>query len=379
MKKIILTAAMSMPILVWAQTETETFKIEGRVANQKQEAKAYLMYRAEGKNKIDSAELVNGKFLFSGKVSAPTSATLTLAHSGQRLGENQDKYILYLDKGDIVLSTKDSIKNATISGAKLSVEYARYSKLFAAQTLALAGLDKEWAAGTEAEKKDGSLAKRLVAKSKPINAEKQRIQKEYIKKNPDSYFSLMALKDIGGSRLEDVDIIESLFNTLSASVKNTPAGQAFAKQILTAKATAKGAMAPDFSQTDVDGKEVKLSDFRGKYVLLDFWASWCGPCREENPNVVAAFHKFKDKNFTVLGISLDNPGKKEAWLNAIEKDKLEWTQLSDLQGWKNAVAVLYGVRSIPQNYLIGPDGKIIAANLRGEDLAAKLEEVLKVR
>jgi len=375
MKRLILTIAMSLPLLVWAQDDA--FSIEGKVAKPKKEAKAYLIYMIGGRGTIDSAELINGVFSFSGKVPVPISATLQLAHTSKgRTNVNPDNYTVFLDKGKVVLSTKDSIKNASISGAKLSVEHARYSKLLAVQTLALAGLDKEWAAGSDQEKKDGSLAKRLMAKAKPLNEEKQKIQRNYIQKNPDSYFSLVALKEIAGSQM-DVEKVEPVFNTLSASLKSSPAGQTFAKQIAVAKTTAKGAIAPDFSQADVNGKEVKLSDFRGKYVLLDFWASWCGPCRAENPNVVATFHKFKDKNFTVLGVSLDNPGKRENWLNAIEKDKLEWTQLSDLQGWKNAVAGLYGVRSIPQNYLIGPDGKIIASNLRGSDLAAKLEEVLK--
>jgi peroxiredoxin len=126
-------------------------------------------------------------------------------------------------------------------------------------------------------------------------------------------------------------------------------------------------------QNDVSGKDVKLSSFRGKYVLLDFWASWCGPCRQENPNVVNAFNQYKEKNFTVLGVSLDRA--RDPWLKAIQDDKLTWTQLSDLKFWSNEVAVQYKIQSIPQNYLIDPDGKIVGKNLRGEQLRLKLENI----
>jgi peroxiredoxin len=135
-------------------------------------------------------------------------------------------------------------------------------------------------------------------------------------------------------------------------------------------------MAPDFTQADVNGVPVKLSSFRGKYVLIDFWASWCGPCREENPNVVRVFNKYKEKNFTVLGVSLDKQSGRADWLAAIKSDGLNWTQVSDLKFWNNAAAALYYVSSIPANFLIDPNGKIIAKDLRGDDLDAKLKEVL---
>ena len=137
-----------------------------------------------------------------------------------------------------------------------------------------------------------------------------------------------------------------------------------------------GKQAPEISLPDTEGRTVTLSSFRGKYVLVDFWASWCGPCRRENPNVVDAYNRFRNKNFTILGVSLDRPGQKDAWLKAIVDDKLNWTHISDLKFWQSEVVPVYQVGSIPFNVLVDPEGRIVAENLRGSALGQKLEQVL---
>ncbi|RAJ02663.1 peroxiredoxin [Chitinophaga skermanii] len=198
--------------------------------------------------------------------------------------------------------------------------------------------------------------------------------KAFIKQHPKAIASVWMLLNELRNRLEPDDFMAT-FYSLDKSVQDSRYGQMAKNYIAQLQGNALNVTAPDFTQDDVKGKPVKLSQFRGKYVLVDFWASWCGPCRQENPNVVKAYEKYKNKNFTILGVSLDQD--KNRWIGAIRQDGLNWTQVSDLQGWNNEVARQYGINSIPANFLVSPDGKIIARNLRGAQLEKALESLIK--
>lgn len=347
------------------KTTRDEYSIKGTIEGV-DTGKVYLQKIVDGRpQSIDTANVVNGEFTFTGKMELPDIRVLRL---------NEQDYIaqLFLDNSKVKIDAKkDSLQATKISGSPSQDLFKTYVTEVESMNKQMAGLQDRY---------QKAMASNNLDEVKKVQIDYQALMdnmnvytKNFVKEHRSSVVSAYITLAQLANQIESAEL-DSIVAGFPQEISKSEYVVKLKEMADAMRKTAIGVVAPDFTMNDLQGKPIQLSSLRGKVVMIDFWASWCGPCRQENPNVVKVYQQYHDKGFEILGVSLDND--KAAWQQAINQDQLSWLHVSDLQKWDNSAARLYAVNSIPQTYLLDKDGKIIAKGLRSQELAAKLAELL---
>ncbi|WP_165370392.1 TlpA disulfide reductase family protein [Hymenobacter persicinus] len=352
-----------------ASTTEGGFQVSGQLTNAPAGTKVYLAELTETQFAPRDTATVDaqGKFTLQGTAAEPGLYQVKVNDANQVLLALESKSRVQLS-GDATKLTE----NYTVKGSKDSEVWQQLNRSMLRAKQQMAGVEQRYGVQAAAGRTDSTEL--LKNKYFAVQAANTAEIKQLVRQNPKSVVSAFVV----GNLLNPDDQF-AFADSMATEFKKTMPESRFTKALVARldplRATARGQVAPEISLAAPDGKPVALSSLRGKYVLIDFWASWCGPCRQENPNVVKAYKRFKDKGFEIYSVSFDQDRGK--WLKAIQSDGLIWTHVSDLKGWESAAGQTYGVKSIPLSILLDPQGRIIDKNLRGEALEAKLASVLK--
>ena len=365
MKKL-LFAVVAISVLFAACDTQKKYVLSGKIEGQS-EGKIYLNIEKDRELvKIDSADIVDGVFKLEGSVAVADLYYL-------QVDDKKGAISLYLENAPISVEANiENLKEAKITG---SVSQDLYNSFVASMMTFKAKQEPIVAAYKKAmSEKDEAGAEKAIKEYETVDAEKIEVVKSFVKDNANSVAaSSIAYRNLL-NQLE-VSEMEAIYNAFGEDVKASSSALAIKSKLDILKKVAVGQPAPDFTLNTPEGTPLSLSSLKGKVVVIDFWASWCGPCRRENPHMVEIYNELSPKGVEFLGVSLDK--KKEDWLKAIEKDGLIWKHVSDLQYWNSAAAKLYGVNSIPATVLIDQSGTIVAKKVFGDELKAEIEKLLE--
>ena len=383
MRKIILSVLVVMMLVSCKEKESKSFTVSGILHN----APSKVVYIEEtdiinGKKTIKDSSTIGADGKFSVSLNAAKNAVFNLL-----LQNDVAQFVTIINDAPKINVEADFSKRSdfyTVTGSNASKSIQEY-------LAKITGMQKDRVNlyyqidSIKRINGDSALVQNLNAQEKQISKEEKTYTQQIVQQATNSSLALFILSTYQGMARDpnfrvngftDTEVVGLLSDVLNKYPDRTDiAGIRNSVESTIPKSMWVGKQAPEIALPDPEGRTVKLSSFRGKYVLVDFWASWCGPCRNENPNVVQAFNQFKNKNFTILGVSLDRPGQKENWLKAIKDDHLTWTHVSDLKYWQSDVVAIYQFGGIPFNVLVDPEGKVVAENLRGSALEQKLHEL----
>lgn len=386
MKKILFLLTASVAIISCSKVKDGEYLITG-TATGIENGKTIILQGQDPTTKmplaLDTVKVENGKFEIKGKVTEPAFHTLILQGANGPIP-------FILETGEIKIAIdKDSIHKSKISGTYNNDEYVKFNEELTKTQKALVDFQKNNTQKMQAaqQAQDTATINGLMKQYMKIQTEVQADSKKkylaYAEGHPKSYISALIIQGMLGDPSTDVKKAEALYNSLDESLKNTAPGKEIKTKLGQAKMPAVGATAPpvgdakwrsDFSAPNPEGKIISLKESLGKVTIVDFWASWCGPCRKENPNVVAIYKELHSKGLNIIGVSLDK--EKSKWTEAIAKDGLTWTHVSNLKFWDEPIAAQYGVQYIPATFILDASGKVVAQDLRGPELKAKIVELL---